>query len=243
MAKAEKVKIKKAKQPTELPLDDMRWRPLAEIGERLFPHVGNKTLIAHYLTEAVARAKIRSKRHYTGEHTLNIEKLTNAELNAIANEKVEVGHHQPAGHGELVPASFWVDYYLAYSSNGDIGVAFRLPSNHHGPSGPSFTFTDDWAFYLWEPDCVKVWPALAPHVREADASEADGREPLRRKPGPRAKEEWQLFVAIKWCTLKYSGKALPTAGELAQLCQDELGYQPAETAINKLLRDLQRLFG
>jgi hypothetical protein len=48
---------------------------------------------------------------------------------------------------------------------------------------------------------------------------------------------------MKWCTEKYSGKSSSTAGEFAKLCQEEFGYLPAETAINKLLRDLLRLLG
>jgi hypothetical protein len=65
-------------------------------------------------------------RRHTNEHTLNFRKLSDAELEAIDNGKVgdEMGHHQPAGHSELLPASFWVDHYLAYSSDGDIRVGF-----------------------------------------------------------------------------------------------------------------------
>lgn len=241
MAKAKKAKIKKAEQSTQLPLDDMRWRPVAEIVEKLLPHIGNKVLVAQDLTKALASEKIRCMRRHSNEHTLKIEKLSDEEINAILSAKAAGEMVRPTGHRELVPASFWNAYCYACSPHGDIRVGFRLPPTHDGPSGPSFTWTANWIFYLWLPDCVKVWPALI--AQETDASEAEASEPLRSKPGPRAKGEWQWFVAMKVCTLKNSAKQLPTAGELAQLCQDELGYQPAETAINKLVRELKRLLG
>jgi hypothetical protein len=202
----------KAKQSTQLPLDDMRrWRPVAEIVGRLSPIIGDKSLIAQDLTEALASEKIRCMRRRTNEH--------------------EMAYRQPA-RPESMPPSFWTQYYLVCLPNGDIRVALRQPSNDH-------SWIVNGVFYLWQPDCEEVWPEL----KEADASEAEASEPLRRKPGPRPKEEWQLFVVYKFSGQKYSGKPPPTAGELAQLCQEELGYPPAETAINKLLRDLQRLLG
>jgi len=173
-------------------------------------------LIARDLTEAVTREKIHCTRRPT-----------------------KMGHHEPDSE---LSASLWDDHCFACAPDGDIRVAFRPPPN----SGLSFTWIVNRAFYLWEPDCVKAWSAQAPQAvdtRDADASEAEGSEPLRRKPGPRAKAEWQWFVAMKVCTLKHLARPLPTAGELAELCQDELGYHPAETAINKLLRDLHRLLG
>ena len=182
-AKSKRAKTKKAKQSTQLPLDDMRWRPLAKIIERLFPIIGNKGLIAQDLTEALASGKIRCKRRHTNEYMLNADPLSDAQLYAMAVGKVadEVGHHGPAGR-ELLPASFWAEHCLARSSKEDISVELRPPSNHRGPSGASFTFTANWVFYLWEPDCVKAWPALAPQA--VAAGEATESEPLGRKPGP-----------------------------------------------------------
>jgi hypothetical protein len=240
MVKAKKTKTKKAKQSTQLPLDNMRWRPVAEVIERLSPHIGNKTLTANDLTEALASKKIRCMRRHTNEHTLNINKFSDAELCAIASGKVagEMGHHQPAGHRQLLPASFWAEYRFACSPNGDIRVGFRLPPNHHGPSKPSFTLTANWTFYLWEPDCVKVWPALAPQAtaaREADASEPPSP---RRKPGRKPRGNWKLEVATEVGLYYRQGKPIPAANELAQFCQDELGFQPDISEIQKWLRQL-----
>lgn len=298
-----KSKVKKAKQSRGLPLGDIRWRPVAEIVERLFPHIGTKILIAHDLTEAVRSEKIRCMRrvatdgappsgikleqqvlgaallNQSFEVTLSAEQFSFAPHRQIfetiarvrashavitpqliidsmggdAGETVidgiTMGQYVEVlaaeatlpcdvpGHRELMPASFWVEHCFTYS-NGDVRVGVR-PPNHLG------TWTLAWmkksAFYLWQPDCEKAWPALAPLA--AAAREADAIELLRGKPGPRATAEWQWFVAMTVCTQKYLGKSLPTAGELAELCQTELGYQPAETAINKLRRDLLRLLG
>jgi len=240
-AKSKRAKTKKAKQSTQLPLDDMRWRPVSEIIQRLIPYIGDKILIAHDLTEALASEKIRCMRRHTNEHTLKVNTLTDAQLCAIASGKFadEMGHHQPAGHSELLPASFWAEHCLARSSKEDISVELRPPSNHRGPSGASFTFTANWVFYLWEPDCVKAWPALAPQA--VAAGEATESEPLGRKPGPQA--EWQWFVAFKYCEMRHKDRPLPSASDLQQLCKDELGHKPDRSAINRLVRGLVRLLG
>jgi hypothetical protein len=338
MAKAKKSKAKKAKQSRELPLDDIRWRSAAEIGRRLFPHFGDRSLIAHIMTEAVASEKIHCMRSVAigpaddpvrrsidleqqilGKALLNrsSEVMLTAQqfsvplhrkiaetiarvrashgiikpqlvIDAMGEDAVEIlpngittveelikGLAREAillpnmpGHSELIPASLWTEYRFTYSneayqnlivdaraeiewhaetparmrirtnSNEEISVTPR-PPDHKGPW--ILTWARKSVFFLWEPDCVKVWPALAPQA--VAAREADTSELFRRKPGPRAKAEWQWFVAMKVSTLKNSDKQLPTAGELAQLCHEELGYQPAETAINKLLRELQRLLG
>jgi hypothetical protein len=230
MVKAKKTKTKKAKQSTQLPLDDMRWRPLAEIIERLVPHIDNKILIAYDLTKALTSEKIHCMRRHTNEHTLKLDTLSDAGLDAIASGKVadEMGHHQPAGYRELLPASFWTEHCFE-CSNGDIRV---------GPSGPSFTWTANSVFYLWEPDCVKEWPALAPQAvaaREADASEPPSP---RRKPGRKPRGNWKLEVATEVGLYYRRGKPIPAANELAQFCQDELGFQPDISEIQKWLRQL-----
>jgi hypothetical protein len=180
MAKAKEAKTKKAneaEQSTQLPLDDMRrWRPVAEITRQLLPHVDDNDLIAYELTEAVASEKIRCIRRRTNEHALNLDRLTDPELAIASREEID---NQPVGHRELLTPTFWAEHFFACSLNGEIRVARRLPPNADGSSEPSFTFTANRVFYLWEPDCVKAWPALAPHVCEVDASEPSpsGRRP------------------------------------------------------------------
>jgi len=190
MAKVNKAKIKKGKKgkrSTPLPPDDPRWRPAAEIVKRLLPHVGSKILIAHDLTEALASGQIRCMRRYANEHELKYDKLTDAELQAIAGRKVvELEHDQVAGRRKSVRPSFWNRYRYARSPNGDIRVGFRLPPNNHGHSELSFILTANWTFYLWEPDCVKAWPALTP--QDIGARRAKPRRPrtrLTQKPSRR----------------------------------------------------------
>ena len=194
MAKVRTAKIKKAKPSTQLPLDDMRWRPAAEIVEKLLPHIGNKVLIARDLTKALASKKIHCRRR-----------------------SIVMGQHPLPGPRELVPASYWAEHCFACSPNGDVRAGVR--TNHPGP----WSFTSDttehkhsilerltdeqlkaikagaspvdagviepwitnWVFYLWQPDCVKVWPALEP--REIDKRKAKPR-PARRRLTRKASE-------------------------------------------------------
>jgi hypothetical protein len=70
----------KAKQSTQLPLDDMRWRPVVELVEKLFPYIGDKTPIANDLTEALASGKIRCMRRSIRMGHVDVEKLCDVEL-------------------------------------------------------------------------------------------------------------------------------------------------------------------
>ena len=251
MAKAKKAKIKKAKRSTQLPLDDVRWIPVAKIIEWLLPHIDNKILIAHDLTEALASKKIRCMRRIvTGpaddaaqramelkqrvpgatlltrssdgtlfaepffgpvHHRLfkaidrvrasHGEEITpqliidsmGRDADKILSDGNTVGQYIKAlaaeailppnvlGHRELVPASLWVECCFMYS-NGDIGIAVP-PSTNHVPLFISWARKS--AFYLWQPDCVKVWPVLKP--REIDGRKAKPR-PARKRLTRKASE-------------------------------------------------------
>jgi hypothetical protein len=203
---------KKAKPPAAirvlLPLDDMRWRPVDEIVDKLVPHIGDKALIAGDLDERLKSGEVRSMRR------------------SVVIAPARLINRPP----ELLLASYWTEHCVMYWWNGDIRIALRPPPNHQGPW--CFTWVGG-AFYLWLPDCEKAWRALAataPHIAETD-----------NKTGPHA--EWQMFVAMKWCTLRHTDKPIPTAAELAHLCVDELGYLPHTTAVSRLLRKLRLLLG
>jgi hypothetical protein len=295
MAKAKKAKVERAKQSTQLPLDDMRWKPDAEIIERLFRRIGNKTLTAHDLTEKLASEKIRCMCRSIGMGHVDVDKLCDIELERqilgetaaehfsellhrqlfepfarvrashgvvtlqriiaamggdadmilangftlgqyVARLAAEANVPRTPGHRELVPASFWVDYCFARSPNGDICVGFRLPPNHDGFSELSFTWTANWVFYLWRPDCVRKWPELTPQAaakREGEASEPPSH---RRKPGRKPRGNWKLEVATEVGLRYREGKPPPAANELAQFCEDKLGFQPDISEIQKWLR-------
>jgi hypothetical protein len=151
-------------------------------------------------------------------------------LAAEANLKHTPGHH------ELVPTSFWATHCLVCSPNGDIGVGFRFPPKPYGPSEPSSTLTASWAFFLREPDCVKVWPALAPQA--VVAREVDPNEPPspRRKPGRKPRENWKVEVVTEVGLHMRQGKPIPSAKALADFCRDQLEYEPDISEIQKLLR-------
>jgi hypothetical protein len=79
----------------------------------------------------------------------------------------------------------------------------------------------------------KLYPAGA-----GIAEPSHDPEPLRRKPGRKPREDWKLFVAAKLWDLRKAGKPVPTAADLAQFCENELGYQPDISHLQKWLREL-----
>jgi hypothetical protein len=79
---------------------------------------------------------------------------------------------------------------------------------------------------------IAATPAPTPHADDARP------KPRRRKPGPKIKKGWRLRVAGEANRIMENEKRIPSAEELAQFCENKLGYQPDERAIQKLLRDL-----
>ena len=78
-------------------------------------------------------------------------------------------------------------------------------------------------------------PAPTPEVAQPGTSDALPR----RKPGPKIKHNWRLFVAAKVHQIREKeGGRTPGAPELAQICEDEIGYQPDVSDIQKVLRIL-----
>jgi hypothetical protein len=115
---------------------------------------------------------------------------------------------------------------------------------------PVYFAREDAAFFVWRPKFEKIWPALAasaaPHaassVRDDEPSPAPTApiddKPQRRRPGPKIKQNWRLFVAAQVYEIRKREGRTPSAGELAQLCEDEIYYQPDESDIQKFLRIL-----
>src|SRR5262245_15562428 len=115
---------------------------------------------------------------------------------------------------------------------------------------PAYLGREDAASFVWRPKFEKIWPALAASAAPHAASSARDDEPTpaptariddksqRRRPGPKIKHNWRLIVAVKVHEIREKEGRTPSAGELAQLCEDKIGYQPDESDIQKFLRIL-----
>ena len=115
---------------------------------------------------------------------------------------------------------------------------------------PVYFGREDSAFFVWRPKFEKIWPALAASAAPHAASSARDDKPTpattasiddkpqRRRPRPKIKQNWRLFVAVKVHEIREEEGRTPSAGELAQLCEDKIGYQPDESDIQKFLRTL-----
>ena len=115
---------------------------------------------------------------------------------------------------------------------------------------PVYFSREDAALFVWRPKFEEIWPKLAASAAPHAASSARDDEPTpattartddkpqRRRPGPKIKQNWRLFVAVKVHEIREEEGRTPSAGELAQLCEDKIGYQPDESDIQKFLRIL-----
>jgi hypothetical protein len=84
-------------------------------------------------------------------------------------------------------------------------------------------------------------------MAEARAEAAEARaeaaidNPQRRRPGPKPKHpDWRLEVAVETHRLREKLRRTPSAGELAEFCQNKWDWEPDESDIRDLLRFLLR---
>ena len=113
---------------------------------------------------------------------------------------------------------------------------------------PVYFSREDAALFVWRPKFEEIWPKLAASAAPHAASSARDDEPTpaptariddkpqRRRPRPKIKQNWRLFVAAQVYEIRNREGRTPSAGELAQLCEDKIHYQPDESDIQKLLR-------
>ena len=90
----------------------------------------------------------------------------------------------------------------------------------------------------YEFDAEEVWRLLKAPASPSAKPPAPESTPRRRKPGPKITESWRLFAAHAAYEFKKEHGQLPSGPELAQICDDALGYQPDPSEIAKLLRYL-----
>jgi hypothetical protein len=100
-----------------------------------------------------------------------------------------------------------------------------------------------WYFFVRRRELDRLYPVTAaseqPTKPAAQPAHDDVQPtPQRRKPGRKITEGWRLFAAHAAYEFKKEHGRLPSGPELAQICEDELGYQPDTSDIAKLLRYL-----
>jgi len=205
-----------------LPLDSPNWMPAAEAHRMLTGLLSDPDLAAKDLTAAVA------------------DKRSDKRLRCMQRDIAS--HIAPDQDREIVPLSFWDKYEFGFDS-----VSEKLQI---WAKGLYDQFRFRVAFFVWKPKFEKIWPALAASGAPHAASSARDDEPTpaptariddkpqRRRPGPKIKHNWRLFVAAQVYEIRKREGRTPSAGELAQLCEDQIHYQPDESEIQKLLRIL-----
>jgi hypothetical protein len=206
----------------ELPLGSPNWMPAAKAHRMLTGLRDDPDLAAKDLTAAVA------------------DKRSAKRLRCM--QRAIARHIAPDQDGEIVPLSFWKEYEFGFDP-----VSEKLQI---WPKGLAVEFRLRVAFFVWKPKFEEIWPELAASAAPHAASSARDDEPTpaptapiddkpqRRKPGPKIKHGWRLLVAAKVYEIRKREVRTPSARELAQLCEDEIDYQPDESDIQRLLRTL-----
>jgi hypothetical protein len=102
----------------------------------------------------------------------------------------------------------------------------------HSVEGYEYNEGETWFFFVRRRELDQLYPA----AREQPTTPEP--EPQRRKPGPKITKDWRLFAAHAAYEFRKEHGRVPTRSKLAQLCENELGYQPDVSDIGKLLRYL-----
>jgi hypothetical protein len=107
-----------------------------------------------------------------------------------------------------------------------------------------------WYFFVRRRELDRLYPVTAAseqpttpaaqlaHDDVQPAHDDEQPTPQRRKPGRKITKGWRLFAAHAAYEFKEEHGRLPSGPELAQICEDQLGYQPDTSDIAKLLRYL-----
>jgi hypothetical protein len=157
---------------TEPSLDDPRWRPVQEEYKLITQCSGHKTLALLDLNETLANNRVQSMRRHT-------ESGERQRLHA---------HTESAEHEGLF--EYWGNHKLLLWSDESLVVVPRRPDP------PGFVKpVRGFAFFLWHPDVVKVWPALQSQTDEDDA------KPVLATPGTKPRGDWPTKVGA-WLILK-----------------------------------------
>ena len=96
----------------------------------------------------------------------------------------------------------------------------------------------NWKLEIDEVIALKPQPdAKAEAMQTAAATD----NPQRRRPGPKPTHpDWRLEVAVETHRLRKKLRRAPSAGELAEFCQNKWEWEPDESDIRELLRFLLR---
>jgi len=224
---------RKRRNASKLPLDDpRRWMPLADVHKALCPSTGHPELAARDLTEAMAKPEpdgVRSMRR----------RFARVPDGANPDDYPE---------RELMSWAFWAEEHELLSTSDTLMAPDGLLIGSRARHGQIMTAdaARGYAFFAWRPDLEKAWPTIfvaaeepksAPSTRSSDRPADDDDKP-RRKPGPKPKHDWKTQVTRELIRRARAGKRDPTAPEMLQWCENNLGSQPDIRQMQKLLRDL-----
>jgi hypothetical protein len=153
----------------------------------------------------------------------------------LLNGRLESALRQISRDGQetwkLLKPSDWRQWRVEYLSRFQWEVVIKVtPTDKEEPVDEH-----EHHFFVRRADLDKHYPARPVAPATASDRRTDDR---RRKPGPKIKHNWKLRVATEAHRINEEERRIPTAKELAEFCVREWNYQPDESDIQKLLRNL-----
>ena len=157
---------------------------------------------------------------WLSEHTTGDDYLAAAIMNAALASKPPMRCMRwDTVSRKHVPAAFWTDHEFYQD-------LMRWVVGPRNPRALTIPLTN-WAFYVWEPDAAKRWPAL-----EQPADGASDAKPVKPGPKPRGNwptliQQWLLAVAADDPERLHNVDGLVIKAQA--FLQDRLNWAPSDT--------------
>jgi len=134
---------------------------------------------------------------------------------------------------ESLSTKFWHEN-VPYALSDDLRHSlFVVPVEKFGSSLKPHQYPVSHAYYVWQPDLDKLYPATS--------SDSGYHKPPPQKPGKRPKDDWPLVVWRELLRRALAAKPEPTAAEMCDHVETEIGWQPDIRSMQKVVRDQRPL--
>jgi hypothetical protein len=128
-------------------------------------------------------------------------------------------------------AAFWpgVTYKVSPVDAGLLLVSVNAPASEEPP-----IFFQGY-FFIKRCEFVREYPDAAAADKPPRADDDVPPPPTRRRPGKRPKFDWPVYLAREVIRHIRTGKPVPKAKKLADICTEKWGWEPPMGEINRLL--------
>jgi hypothetical protein len=222
-------------KPKRLPLRDPRWVPIQKIIRELRRAIGADGLVAYDLRQALLAGRLRAKRRLLMRRRIaeyasivSVGPASHAGAPTTIQSRQTFPDVLPRHVEEPVPREFWQDVTIRVTAE-RLEIIWNTAHRSPRVAVPQF--------YLWQPDVMKIWPAITP-------GEKDNQAPSPRNAGRPRVYEWHAIDGeiARRCIDPKTGRLRVPANErklsrdVLEWCGDKIAREPTESEMRKAVK-------